>query len=57
MKTAPLLRLDSVTKKYGDVSVLRKVDLQLKVSERVALTGPVVVKINLAELHFRYRRY
>lgn len=40
MMTAPLLKLESVTKKYGDLSVLQKVDLQLKVGERVALTGP-----------------
>jgi ABC-type lipoprotein export system ATPase subunit len=40
MMTAPLLKLESVTKKYGDLSVLKKVDLQLQVGERVALTGP-----------------
>lgn len=40
MKSVPLLRLESVTKQYGDLPILRKVDLQLQAGERVALTGP-----------------
>ena len=34
------LKLSSVTKSFGDVSVLRGVDLELKSGERVALMGP-----------------
>lgn len=40
MKSAPLLRLESVTKHYGKLRVLRQVDLRLQAGERVALTGP-----------------
>ena len=40
MQTAPLLNLESVTKYYGDLPVLRQVTLQLQSGERVALTGP-----------------
>jgi ABC-type lipoprotein export system ATPase subunit len=40
MQTAPLLSLESVTKYYGDLPVLRQVTLQLQAGERVALTGP-----------------
>ena len=32
--------LDSVTKHYGELAVLRQVDFQLQAGERVALTGP-----------------
>lgn len=34
------LKLSSVTKSFGDVSVLRGVDLELNYGERVALMGP-----------------
>ena len=34
------LKLSSVTKSFGEVSVLRGVDLELKSGERVALMGP-----------------
>lgn len=40
MRSAPLLSLESVTKHYGDLPVLRQVALQLHAGERVALTGP-----------------